>query len=547
MPRGGRARRRRARGRALALVLCSALLAAGCTHRSSRSDEPGGASRAAPRPGGTLSIALVTPGSLDPAQATSAERRLLVGNLFDSLTTLDAGGAVQPAAATAWASDQTMRHWRFELRPGALYANGQAVQARDFKAAWERLASSRTRPRPASAAALLGLVDGYQAVEAGHARAISGIAAPDQATLTVDLSQPFADFPALVADPRLSPIPANALARGAAAFAARPLGNGPFMLAKPASGKVLELVRNPRYDGRAAYLDRVRVQVVPDQQTAWLAFQHGQVSFAPVPLDQLAAARAVAGASDGRRRPGLLEGPELGTWSLGFDLDNSPASDPRWRRAVSLALDRSGIAAAFQGAVAPARGIVPSGVPGVPGGRQAACSSCSHDPGQAGALLDLIGSSAREPVVMAVAATPFDRQVGALIKAELAQAGLPVTIREVEPTSVLSEEGREHAQLFGFGWAADYPRMDPFLAGDPARAEDPDVQRPIAQARAARDEAARTRLYQQAEQAVLSDLPVAPILEYRHRAVLAAGIEGFDLTPWGAVDLGACSLANPVK
>src|SRR6266508_3199766 len=121
MPRGGRARPR-ARGRLLAFVLCCALLTAGCTHRSSRPGDPGGAS-AAPRVGGTLRIALVTPGSLDPAQA------------------------------------------------------------------------------------------------------ISGIAAPDPATLQIDLSEAFADFPALVADPRLSPVPPHALAGGAAAFGANQLRN----------------------------------------------------------------------------------------------------------------------------------------------------------------------------------------------------------------------------------------------------------------------------------------------------------------------------------
>src|SRR6266545_3461232 len=203
MPRGGRARPR-ARGRLLAFVLCCALLTAGCTHRSSRPGDPGGAS-AAPRVGGTLRIALVTPGSLDPART------------------------VRPAAAASWSSDQTMRHWRFQLRAGATYADGRAVRAGDFRAAWERLASPRTRPRPASPAALLGIVDGYQAVATGHARTISGIAAPDPATLQIDLSEAFADFPALVADPRLSPVPPNALAGGAAAFAAKPLGNGPFM------------------------------------------------------------------------------------------------------------------------------------------------------------------------------------------------------------------------------------------------------------------------------------------------------------------------------
>jgi oligopeptide transport system substrate-binding protein len=537
-------RRCRARSRALALVLFCALLATGCTHRSSRSGEPGSAGRP-PRSGGTLRIALVAPGSLDPAQATTPERRLLVGNLFDSLTALDARGAVRAAAATSWSSDPTLRHWRFQLRKGARYADGKPVKAPDFKTAWERLASPSTRPRPAAAAGLLGIVAGYSAMVAGRARAISGIAAPDPSTLVVDLTRPFADFPALAADPRLSPIPSSALAGGAAGFAARPVGNGPFMLASGASsGQTLELVRNPRYSGRASYLDRVRVQTVPDAQTAWLAFQHGQVSFAPVPADQVAAARSIAGVSaDGRTQPGVLQGPELGTWSLGFGLDSQPASDPRWRRAVSLALDRSRIAAAFQGAAAPAAGIAPSGVPGA---HQVACPSCAHDPAQAGALLDLVGGSARKPVVMAIPATAFDRQVAALVKADLAAVGLPVTVKEVDPVSLLGS-GRAHAQIFGFGSAADLPRMESFVASDPTGGDDPALDRLVAQAGATADQSARTSLYQQAEQTILTAATIAPVLEYHHSAVLAPGVEGFDLTPWGAVDLNACSLANSPK
>jgi ABC-type transport system substrate-binding protein len=541
VPRRWRAWRSRARRHALAFVLSCALVAAGCTHRPGGSGQPGAVP---PRVGGTLQIALVTPGSLDPAQAASPEQRLLVGNLFDSLTTFDAGGAVRPAAAASWSSDPSQRHWRFQLRPRAHYADGQPVQVKDFKAAWERLASPRTRPRPASAAGLLGLVDGYAAMAAGRARAISGIAAPDAATLTVDLTQPFADFPALVADPRLSPIPPNAAARGGA-FAARPLGNGPFMLPKAvATGRPFDLVRNPHYDGRAAYLDRVRVQVVPDQQTAWLTFQHGQASFAPVPADQVAAARAIAGISaDGRTRSGVLQGPELGTWSLGFDLESGPARDLRWRQAVSLALDRSGIAADFPAGVAPATGVVPQGVPGA---SQESCASCKHDPAQARSLLAAIGGGARKPVTMAIAATPFDRQVAALVKGDLAAVGIPVKLKEVAPTGLLSPSGTGAAPLVGFGWSADYPRMDAFLTAPPVL-QDPAVARLISHARTTPAQPARDQVYKEAAQKVSTAVPVAPLLEYRHSAALAQGVEGFDLTPWGALDLSAASLTNPAK
>jgi ABC-type transport system substrate-binding protein len=89
--------------------------------------------------------------------------------------------------------------------------------------------------------------------------------------------------------------------------------------------------------------------------------------------------------------------------------------------------------------------------------------------------------------------------------------------------------------------------MDPFLTRMPAGFDHRGVDRLFTQARATADQAARNDLYQQAEQAILVAAPIAPVLEYRHSAVLAPGVEGFDLTPWGALDLSACSLANRAK
>ena len=87
--------------------------------------------------------------------------------------------------------------------------------------------------------------------------------------------------------------------------------------------------------------------MVPDEQTAWLELQNGRVAFAPVPPDQLPAARTVHGLSpDGRTTPGLLNGPTLTTWQLTFNLkSNLLGRNPTWRQAVSLAIDRDQLAA----------------------------------------------------------------------------------------------------------------------------------------------------------------------------------------------------------
>jgi oligopeptide transport system substrate-binding protein len=507
---------------------------AGCTGGGGR-DAPGasggsGGGGGAPqgRRGGTLAMALLDPGFLDPARADSLEDEIVLGNLFDGLTTIDSAGAVRPATAASWASDPTLRRWEFHLRPDARWSDGSPVRSSDFTFAWHRLADPEARPVPSPARVLLSGVTGYRAFVAGRSRSIAGLTTPDPATLVVGLDHPFADLPALVAALPLSPLPSTRAGPDPAAYLTRPVGNGPFRLAGPARpGRPLTLDRNPAYRGPPALLDRVNVQRVPDEQTAWLELQNGQVSFAPVPPDQLAAARTVYGpSSDGRTRPGVLEGPTLSTWQLTFNLRSKPGKDPRWRQAVSLAIDREELAATLAGT--PATGLVPPATPGWATGA-AACAACAHDPAKARSLFAR-SKAGRAAITLAVPPGPEARQLAALLADDLAAAGVDLDL-------IPAPSGGTPLTLVRR--VAPYPRPDPFLTGP---SSSPQAQRLLDQARATPDDPTRTTRYHQAEAAILADLPAAPLLTERHAAVLTPGPQGFDLTPWGTLDLSTVSL-----
>ena len=546
-PPPGPPARATARGTAVALLV--ALLLAACTGRGGPLGRGGGRDEGPPpRKGGTLAIALVEPASLDPGRAAAPEELLLAANLFDGLTALDGQGNVRPAAAASWSADARRQRWEFKLRAGAKFADGTPVQAADFKFAWERLVDPRTGPRSRDLTGLLAEVKGYDALAAGRATGLAGVTAPDPATLVVELAQPLADFPVVVAHPRLAPLPRALVARDPKGFAARPPGNGPFALAAPRTpGKPIDLVRNPAWTGRPAWLDKVHVDLVPDQQTAWLEFQDGLAKFAPVPLDQASAAAAVYGSSpDGSTRPGFLQGPELTTWSLGLDVRAKPFDDPDARRAVSLALNRALIASAFAGTWFPATGVVTDGVPGA---RASACPACAHDPVRAKSLA---GAAGLDRFTLTVPDDQLDRRIAELAARDLRAAGIQVRLDPVPPDAYAARLRRGGLQAFALGWTADHPRQDAFLFPQFAATgrdnltgfEDPTVDHLLAQARSTPDDPARAKLYQQAEDAVLTQLPVVPVLWQRHAAVLAPGLRGFDLTPQGVVDLAEVSLTN---
>jgi oligopeptide transport system substrate-binding protein len=533
--------------RARLLAAAVTLVLVGCTGGGSGSSDASGGSRgggAAPRgrAGGTLAIALLDPGPLDPARAAGMEDEIILGNLFDGLTAIDPSGAVRPAVAASWTSDPTLRRWDFRLRPEARWSDGSPVEAADFVFAWRRLADPRATPRPFPARTLLADVTGYRAFAAGRTRSIAGLQAPDPATLRVALDRPSADFPAMVAAVPLSPLPAAQVRRGPAAYLARPVGNGPFRLASPAHPLTLE--RNPAYRGPPALLDRVSVHTVPDEQTAWLELQHGRVRFAPVPQDQLAAARTVYGRSaDGRTHPGLLEGPTLTTWQLTFNLRSNPARSLRWRQAVSLAINRRRLATAT--AASPATALVPAATPGSGssgGGGSAGppCAACGYHPARARTLVAK-AEVGRTPVQLTAPSGGEGRRIASLVAGDLAAAGLEVTVS--------SSPSRE-APASLIRHVAPYPRPAASLTARFAGRGTANltgyasmaVDRLLDQAGSTPDDPARTTLYRQAEAAILADLPTAPLLVDHHAAVLAPGIQGFDLTPWGALDLATVSL-----
>jgi oligopeptide transport system substrate-binding protein len=523
--------------RRLGWLLVVALVAlAGCTGGGSNdpgaSNGTGGGAAPQGRTGGTLAIALLDPGPLDPARAGGFEDEVVLGNLFDGLTAIDTAGAVRPAVAASWSSDPALRRWEFRLRPEARWSDGSPLRASDFIFAWHRLADPKSTPRP-PAGTLLSGVTGYRPFAAGRARSITGLQAPDPATLVIQLDHPFADLPALAAALPLSPLPADLVRPGPAAYLSQPVGNGPFRLAAPARpGRSLTLDRNPAYRGSPPLLDKVRVQIAPDEQTAWLELQNGRVSFAPVPPDQLPAARTVHGPSpDGRSTPGLLQGPTLTTWQLAFNLRSRLGSDPRWRRAFSLAIDRDQLATALAGS--PAASLVPPATPGSgAGGAGAAptCPSCDHDPATARALLSTVKASGT-PVTLAIPPGPEARRVATLLAGDLTAAGLELAPDPAPPGEAPLTLARR---------VAPYPRPDPFLA-TPSSAS-PSAQRLLDQASATPDDPARATVYHQAEAAILADLTTIPLVTEHHAAVLTPGPQGFNLTPWNTLDLATVSL-----
>jgi hypothetical protein len=98
-----------------------------------------------PSYGGTLRVVLrassvsLDPREWKPGSTSSAQNEQFAVLIYDRLLALDDYGRFQPALATEWSHDASMRNWQFKLRPGVKFSDGSALTATDVVAALQPL------------------------------------------------------------------------------------------------------------------------------------------------------------------------------------------------------------------------------------------------------------------------------------------------------------------------------------------------------------------------------------------------------------------------
>lgn len=489
--------------------------------------------------GGTLRIAVSGVESLDPADAHEGSAVMVADHLFDTLVVQDPEtGEIRPSLAAEWEAGPDQRRFTFRLREGASFHGGGRITAGDAEATIERIAA------PGSGSDLrflLESVTGYRQFRDEEAvDDLAGVRAVDDRTLVVELDEPFAVFPAVLANPGFGVVPADRV--GAPEFWEAPVGSGPMRFVERGGG-VIRLERAPDRE-RPAKLDGVELHLVDTAEQGYELLSDGDVDVAPVPPERLGEA--------GERYGDAGLGPFAGVLFYGMNLEAPEFERVEMRRAVVAAVDRQRIVdVVYDGSVRLADGFVPEGIPGA---ADDACGErCDHDPEEARRLLSEAFPGGDVPTVaIDFDDDPVQQAVAASIRADLEEVGIPVELRPhpFQDYGIFLVRGQP--ELFRLGWTADYLSPDGFLyplfvsgEGDNlANLSHERVDELLAAARAEGDRGRRAELYRQAEQLVLEQQPVVPIAQFTNRWAVAPRVAGFEMTPLGTFDVAAVSLVS---
>ncbi|MCQ4161584.1 ABC transporter substrate-binding protein [Roseomonas sp. GC11] len=265
---------------------------------------------------GAAIFRVVTPyeiNGLDPVRSGFVFTRLQIA---ETLLGADDGGRPVPQLATAWSLSEDRLRWRFTLRPAARFHDGTPVTATAVAACLER------------ARALPGVL-----INAPIARITA-----EEDTVVIQTTRPFASMPAFVAHSSTM-ILAPAAFEGETVRAI--LGTGPYRVAEMVLPQRVDAVRFEGWDGPAPAVERLSYLAAGRGETRGTMAESGQAEMvcqlAPETVDRL------------RRNPRVQVVVQAipRTRLIKLNCGSPLFSDARARRALSLALDRAGMARAL--------------------------------------------------------------------------------------------------------------------------------------------------------------------------------------------------------
>lgn len=529
--------RRHLRRRKVVLLLLPFVLVVGaCSPTGERAPMPG---QMVLRAGNGLE-----PASLDPQKVTGVSELRILTALFEGLVMPDRETLEPvPAAARAWEVSEDGLEYRFFLREELRWSDGEPLIARDFV-----LAAQRTLHPALGApfAAQLYPIAGAEAYHQGQSNRFGsvGVRAPEADVLEIRLERPTPFFLSTLTLPCWLPVPSHCFETAdspdpfsPATDWVRPetfVGNGPFMLQEWRINDRIVVARNPRWrEADRVALDAIAFFAYADKAAEELAFRSGQLDLTEgLPLNRLDYWRQ-------ERQEFLHHAPYLGVYYYILNTRKPPFDDVRVRKALSLAIDRESLTGnLLQGMQEPAYRLVPpeadeAGAIGQP---------LAENPAHARQLLGEVRAEhpALDQALKSSQRLLFNSSANHRLIAEALQEtwrrelGIGITLFNQEWKAYLVTRREGDFDLARAAWIADYPHAHTFLsvfasgsANNYSGWEDPEFDRLLRQASAARTTAERKALYAQAEERLLAAMPVIPIYFYRTAYLVHPSVQGW--------------------
>ena len=465
--------------------------------------------------------------------------------LFSRLVSFDKDGKASNEVAESITPNDDATQYTIKIKSGWKFTDGTPVTAESFTKAWSYVANVKNAQKCSS---FFSTIKGYDELQADGLKGdeqLSGLKVVDDTTFTVDLNQSDSVFPIKVGYLAFAPLP-ESFYKDPKAFGESPVSDGPYKFSSWDHDKEIKLVKNPDYKGnRKVNNDGVTFKIYTDANAAYADVQAGNLDV----MDTVPSADSKTFESDSSVVPYNKAGSVIQTFTIPSDLEHWKTSTEEGqlrRQALSMSIDRQAICdKVLNGLGTPAVEFTSPKTPGY------------SDSLKGNENLKYNKKKAKELWEKANAISPWTSDdkltfsynadggakpiFEAVVNSVKNTLGIDVTTNPVPTFQEFRNDvtDRKMTGAFRTGWQPDYPSPENYLyqlysssAADGNGSNDGDYKNSAFDDLCSKAAAAQTtdeanKLYQQAQEILLNDLPAVPLYYSNANGVAASGVKNF--------------------
>lgn len=475
------------------------------------------------------------PGSIDPQMVEESSGSDIVNDLFEGLYTLDGNGKLLAAGALGYELDPTCTVYTFKLRPDAKWSNGEPVTAADYVYGWQRAADPKSASNYAWFIELTGVANAGEVIQGKAKPEALGIKALDAHTLQITLAKPVPFFLKTLAHYTTFPAPRATIEKFGHEWV-KPgniVSNGAFVLKEWTPNEQLVAERNPHYwDNQHTVLNKVVYLEIVSETAAYNRYRASELHYTTYPLEQYQQLKSQSPEE-------LVSAPLLSTYYYVFNTQRKPFDNPKVRKALSLAIDRSTITEKILGqGQLPAFSLTPPSVDGFELKRPASeLMSKEERIARAKTLLAEAGYGPDKPLDVDILYNTNEGHkkialaISSMWKRNL---GVKAELNNMEWKTMVSVLNEGDFVVSRYAWNGDYNDASTFLdimtsssSANSGKWFNKQYDALLAKAHDSQDPAERNRLYQQAEALIDEEAPIAPVYFYVKSRLLKPNVKGY--------------------
>jgi peptide/nickel transport system substrate-binding protein/oligopeptide transport system substrate-binding protein len=463
------------------------------------------------------------PMTLDPAHLTDTVSDAVARRLFNTLVRFGENGVINDDLAASHSVSDDGLVYTFTLPDGVKFHNGEACTAKDVVYSLRRVLDPATKSERAM---LLNYVKGGKEFNTGKAPEVAGLAAPDDKTVKITLTAPYAPFIDVLCMTTMAVVPRSEVERDPQGFGDHPIGTGPYIFSEWKRDDSITLKANRSYFKPESKIQTIVFRVIKDEQTRFSNFASGSLEHCDIPPSKITDVR------NDEKLKGLVQGePAMDMYCYGFNCEKPPFKDnTALRQAFNYAVNKEHIVNdIWGGVVTEQKTYVPEGMfyfnkggVGYP-----------YDADKAAKLLEQAGypkGKGLPPLVLNIDLQPTNKLVAEAVQSDLKAIGVDVRIETTDWGPFLEKIYAGEAQFHQNTWLTDYPDPDNWLfqlldsknkgdQGNTTRWSNSEFDHLVEQAQVATTEQERSELYGKAEAIAFNEAPWL-LLFWRNSATL---------------------------